>query len=222
METQGGGGTAAPPPQQDWQSQPQPPSAPPPGGGAPRGSEWTANITARGTVAGPGGLALADLPSRIIAVVIDFIILGVVGFIVGAIIHPILGDRFGVPGVFVGSVPSLLSSLVVVAIMAAVSAAYFIYMWLRMDGATVGMRVSKLQVRDATSGGAITQNQAIQRWLFLAGPWALNWFYGWGLGLIITIAVLVYYISLLVSTAQSPTRQGLHDKQANTVVAKLA
>ncbi|HUG47405.1 MAG TPA: RDD family protein [Candidatus Limnocylindria bacterium] len=219
---------AAPPPQQSWQSQPQQPGAPPAGGGMPPGGgmpSWTSNITASGTIAGPGGLALADLPNRIIAVVIDFIIIGIVGFIVGAIIHPILGDRitFG-GGVFFPDVvvPSLVSSLIVALIMAAVSAGYFIYMWLKMGGATVGMRVLKLQVRDAASGGAISQDQAIRRWAFLAGPAALNWFYGWGLGLIISLLVLGYYIYLLVTTAQSPTRQGLHDKQANTVIAKVA
>lgn len=214
-----------PQPQQSWQSQPQQPGPAPAGGGQPAGSgmpSWTSNITAQGTIAGPGGVALADLPNRIIAAVIDFIILGIVGFIVGAIVHPILGDDiFG--GVFgiTARVPSLVSSLVVVAIMAAVSAGYFIYMWLKMDGATLGMRFLKLQVRDATSGGAISQDQAIKRWAFLAGPWALSFFYGWAIGFLVSLAVLVYYIYLLVSAAQSPTRQGLHDKQANTVVAKV-
>ena len=135
---------------------------------------------------------------------------------------PILGDRIGVPGLFVGTYPSLISSLVVAVIMAAVSAGYFIYMWTKMAGATLGMRFLKLQVRDAASGGEISQNQAIQRWLFLAGPWALSWFYGWGIGFIVSILVLVYYIYLLVTTAQDPSRRGLHDKQANTVVAKVA
>lgn len=217
----------APPPQQGWQSQAQQPGPPPAAGGQPAGSgmpSWTSNITAQGTISGPGGLALADLPNRIIAVVIDFIILGIVGFIVGAILHPILGERISFGGIIVTDVvvPSLVSSLAVAAVMAAVSAGYFIYMWLKMAGATIGMRVLKLQVRDAASGGQISQDQAIKRWAFLAGPWALSFFYSWGIGFLISVLVLVYYIYLLVSAAQSPTRQGLHDKQANTVVAKVA
>jgi uncharacterized RDD family membrane protein YckC len=216
---------APPPPQQSWQSQPQQPGPPPPSAGQPAASgmpSWTSNITAQGTIAGPGGVALADLPNRIIAAVIDFIILGVVGVIVGAIIHPILGERIGFGGVFVGVVvPSLVSSLVVALVMAALSAAYFIYMWLKMDGATLGMRVLKLQVRDAASGGQITQDQAVRRWAFLAGPWALSFFYSWGIGFLISLAVLAYYIYVLVTAAQSPTRQALHDQQARTVVAKV-
>src|SRR3954452_25501814 len=75
------------PPQQGWQSTPQPPGPPPTGGGQPGGGAptWTTNLTARNTMAGPGGAALADAPSRIIATFIDLFILGIVGFIVNAI-----------------------------------------------------------------------------------------------------------------------------------------
>jgi len=218
-------GQIPPPPQQSWQSQPQQPAAPPPPGGGPMGGgtpSWTSNITASGTIPGPMGMALSDIPNRIIASVIDFIILGIVGFIVGAIIHPILGEDIfgGILGVSV-KVPSLLSSIVVVAIMLAVSAGYFIYMWTRMFGSTVGMRVVKLRVVDATSGTPIIQKQAINRWLMLGAPWALTFFYSWSIGWIITLGALAWYVYLLVTTAQSPTRQGAHDKYANTVVTKL-
>ena len=207
-----------PPPQQSWQSTPQqPPPAAPPGSGMP---SWTSNITAQGTVPGPGGVALADTPNRIIAAVIDFIILGVVGFIVSTLTTSMLGDNF--LGIFGATfrVPSLISSVVAVALMLVVSGAYFIGMWTRMDGATVGMRVLKLSVRDAASGGAITQQQAINRWLVLGAPYALTWFQWSILGLLVGIGLLVFYIYLLVTVAQSATRQGLHDTYAKTVVAK--
>jgi uncharacterized RDD family membrane protein YckC len=185
---------------------------------------WSNNITARGTIAGPAGLALADLPDRLIAYVIDSIILGVIGYIVAIITTQILGDQFVFFGV-VGStkVPSLLSSLLAVVIMLAVSAGYFVYTWTRMNGSTVGMRVTKVSVRDAMSGAVIGQNQAIRRWAFLAAPWALYLFYQWSIiGWLIWLLAVGYEIYLVVTTAQSPTRQGFHDKQANTVVAKLA
>lgn len=208
----------SPPPQQSWQSTPQPPAPPPPTGGQPGGGmpSWTSNLTAQGTVPGPGGVALADTPNRVIAAVIDFIILGIVGFIVSSLTTSMLGESFG--GLF--RIPSLISSLAAVVIMLAVSGAYFIGMWTRMGGATVGMRVLKLTVRDASSGGPITQQQAISRWLLLGAPWALAWFQYSILGLVLSVAVLVWYIYLLVTVAQSATRQGLHDKQGNTVVAK--
>jgi uncharacterized RDD family membrane protein YckC len=235
MDQPGGGSTPPsgqqtpppPPPQQGWQSTPTPPGAPPPMGGQPGGGmpSWTSNITARGTMGGPAGVALADVPDRIIALIIDAIILGVIGFIVNMITTTILGDRISFGGIFGVSdirYPSLVSSLASVVIMLVVSGAYFIGMWTRMGGATVGMKVMKLSVRDAASGGPITQQQAINRWLLLGAPYAANFLYGWGIGIIVSILVLVYFIYLLVTTAQSPTRQGLHDQYAKTVVAKGA
>ena len=54
----------------------QMPPPPPSGSGMP---SWTNNITARGTMAGPAGVALADFTDRAIAAFIDFLILGIVG-----------------------------------------------------------------------------------------------------------------------------------------------
>ncbi len=208
-------------PPQAWQSTPQPPppAAPPAGSGMP---SWTANITAQGTMPGPGGVALADTPNRIIAAVIDFIILGIVGFVVNMLTTSILGDNWlgGIFGLGGYKVPSLLSSLASVALMLGASGAYFVYMWSRMGGATVGMRFLKLSVRDASSGGPISQGQAINRWLLLGAPYALTFMYGWGIGFIISLGALVWYIYLLYTMAQSPTRQGMHDTYAKTVVAK--
>jgi uncharacterized RDD family membrane protein YckC len=192
-------------------------------GGKPSGMPaWTSNMMTQGTIPGPGGVALADSPNRFIAALIDFIILGVVGFIINTISTSVLGDQLSVFGLVVTTAkyPSLISSLVTVVIMLVISGGYFIYMWSRMNGATIGMRVLKLSVRDAASGGPITQQQAINRWLLIGAPWALDFFYGWGIGIIISLAVVVWYIYLYVTIAQSPMRQGFHDKYAKTVVAK--
>ena len=212
-----------PPPQQGWQSTPQPPG-PPPMGGQPSGMpSWTSNLTARGTIAGPGGLALADATTRFIATFIDFIILGIVGFIVNTISTSVLGDNFlGILGIGTYKVPSLLSSLLTVVVMIVVSGAYFIYQWSRMGGVTIGGRVMKVSVRDAATGGPVTQQQAINRYLLLGLPLALDYFYVWSIGIIVPILVLVWYIYLLYTMANSPTRQGMHDTYAKTVVAKTA
>jgi uncharacterized RDD family membrane protein YckC len=185
---------------------------------------WTSNITARGTMAGPAGLALADIPDRLIAFVIDAIILGIVGFIVSTITTSVLGDNYlGILGLQSFRTPSLISTIVAVAIMAAVSAGYFVYMWTRMGGSTVGMRLMKVRVADATSGGPVSQSQAINRWLTIGLPLALYQFYGWSLiGWLIALVAFGFLVYLLVTTAQSPTRQGFHDTYAKTVVAKVA
>ena len=177
-------------------------------------------------MAGPGGLALADLPERIIAYAIDAIILGLIGIVINAILGSVLTETrtdfiFGVPVVVRG--PSFIASVLGVVISLGISAGYFIYQWTRMNGQTIGMRVLKLGVRDATTGGLIDQQHGIRRWMYIGLPGALGLAYVLPLiGIIVSLAVLAYYIYLLVTTAQSPTRQGFHDKGANTVVAKLA
>ncbi|MEP7379989.1 MAG: RDD family protein, partial [Chloroflexota bacterium] len=198
------------------------PPSPAPSGQPPSGMpSWTNNITARGTMSGPAGVTLADLPDRIIAFVIDAIILGIAGFIVSTVTLSVLGDNYaGVFG-FAYRSHNIVSSLATALIMLGVSAAYFIGMWSRMGGATVGMRVMKLSVRDAMSGAPVNQAQAINRWLYVGAPFALSFLYVWGvIGWLVALAVFGYEIYLLMTTAQSPTRQGFHDMQAKTVVAK--
>ena len=191
------------------------------GGQPPSGMpSWTNNLTARGTKPGPGGVALADFTDRAIAAFIDFLILGIVGAIVASIMTGILGEELlgGIFGVSV-KVPSLMSSLATVVVMLIISAAYFVGMWTRMGG-TVGYKVMKLSVRDASTGQPVSQGAAINRWLLLGAPAVLSSIYGWGIGLILGIVVFVYYLYLIYTTASSPTRQGLHDTYAKTVVAK--
>jgi uncharacterized RDD family membrane protein YckC len=187
-----------------------------PAGGGSGMPSWTNNITARGTMSGPGGVALADLPDRIIAWIIDGIILVIAGVVIGTITTTILGDNY----VFFKAA-NLVSSLLAVVLLAAVSAAYFIYQWTRMGGATIGQKVMKVSVRDATSGGPISQQQAINRWLFVGAPFAIWPLHDWNvIGWLLWVAVIAYQAYLLMTTAQSATRQGFHDVQAKTVVAK--
>jgi len=215
MDQSGGGSTPpsgqTPPPPQGWQSTPQPPGAPPPAGGQAGGMpSWSSNLTARGSISGPAGVALADVPERVIAYIIDAIIIGVIGFVINLVVGSIFG-------------PSFIGQLLSVLVTLAISAGYFIYMWSRMGGQTVGMKALKLAVRDEATGAPPSQQQAINRWLVLGLPAGLSLSYVLPvIGLIVSIAIFVYYIYLLVTTAQSPTRQGFHDKFAKTVVAKLA
>lgn len=191
------------------------------GGQPPSGMpSWTNNLTKRGTMAGPGGVALADFTDRAIAAFIDFLILGIVGAIVASVTTGILGEELlgGIFGVSV-KVPSLMSSLATVVVMLIVSAAYFVGMWTRMGG-TVGNKVMKISIRDASSGQPVSQGAAINRWLLLGAPAVLSSIYGWGIGVILGLLVFVYYLYLIYTTASSATRQGLHDTYAKTVVAK--
>jgi uncharacterized RDD family membrane protein YckC len=196
---------------------PPPAAAPPPGAGGTPG--WVSTITSQQTLAGAGGLVYADVPSRIFAYIVDAIIM--------AVAFGILWVVFG--ALFIGSalagfdVMTFIWFVVLLVLYAAFSALYFIYTWTKMRGSP-GMRVLGLEVLDAADGAALTQPQAIRRWLFLFGPFVLGQvaaFMLGGMGTILSLVLFGYLIYLLYSTANSATRQGFHDVQAATVVVKV-
>lgn len=159
--------------------------------------------------AGPApGIAYADLVTRIIALVIDSVILFLIYIVAGIVL-----------GLF-GWVGGLLASLVY----AGVSAGYFVYLWTKQR-ATYGQKFQKLECVNAADGATLTQDQAIKRWLFLFGPSQLVAIltsipFLWAFGSLASLLVLGYVVYLLYSASQSPKRQGFHDVQAGTVVVK--
>ena len=165
----------------------------------------------------PGSAAIvyADLPNRIIAFVIDIVVLAIINVVVtivlGAVGLSILS------GLTVNYLAVLVSGVVGLAI----SAGYFIYTWTSMR-ATIGMRVLGMQIGNEGDGATLTQNQAVRRWIAVGGwisivqiinPVPL-------LGVLVGLAGLIYIIYLLYTTAQSPTKQGYHDHFAHTMVVK--
>ncbi len=184
---------------------PADPGTPPPASG------WQAPpVAPAAPVVGAPGFVYADVPNRIIALIIDSVILGVINIVVFGVINGILGL----------GIISFLASLVVGL---AISAAYFTYTWTAMRG-TIGMRALGMQIGNAGDGATLKQDQAVRRWLILFGPQvvstALQYSLNWTLGLVVSIAVLAWYIFLLKTTADSPTKQGYHDIFANSMVVK--
>ena len=203
---------------------PTPVGSPPPASGLP---SWTSQLTSTAPVAGPAGLYYADVPNRTIAYIIDAIILGIVNLVVGAVLGGI-----GLNAVTINANATGFNNLVTfnpvvgliqAVIFAAISGAYFVYTWTAMRGSP-GQKVLGMQVGNATDGKTLTTEQAIKRWVALGAPFgiaqALNPLPG--LGILIGLAAFVWFIALLVTTAQSPTKQGLHDRYAGTVVVKTA
>jgi hypothetical protein len=85
----------------------------------------------------------------------------------------------------------------------------------------LGQRLFRIQVGNAFDGRPLTLSQAVRRWLGI-GDW-LNL-----LGVTVTVGLLssglllIWTIVLLITTATSPTKQGLHDKFANSAVVRPA
>lgn len=204
--------------------QPAPPAAqpaPPPAAPA-TASAWTAmNAPIQ---AGPAGYVYADVPNRTIAYIIDAIILAIIGIVIAIVLGAIglstlnlnvNSSNFGQYNVVAGLIQALVAT--------AINGAYFVYTWTTMR-ASPGQRVLGMQVGNAADGATLTMEQALKRWVALGAPFgiaqALNPLPG--LGIIIGLAALAWFIALLVTTAQSPTKQGLHDQYAGTVVVKSA
>ncbi len=222
------------PPQQGWQSTPQqpgPPPPPPPAGPPPMGPPggmgagtpaWVGNLTSTAPVAGPAGYFYADVPNRFIAYIIDIIIIAVADIIVSIVVSAVLGGVINTNLLSPGFGSVNYGSLFIIAILGlAVNAGYFIYTWVAMRG-TVGMKVLGMQIGNETDGATLTYQQAAIRWLLLGAPFGLAQLLNpWpGLGILISLLGLVWLIVLLVTTAQSPTKQGLHDQYAHTMVVK--
>jgi uncharacterized RDD family membrane protein YckC len=189
-----------------------PPAAPPPAS-PPPGDAWAAAPPpAAAQVPGQAGLFYADVPNRIVALIIDAIIVGIVSAIVFIVVYGV----FGSPTSFGGLILTVILGI-------AISAGYYIYTWTRMRG-TVGMKALGMQVGNAFDGVTLTTEQGVKRWIALGGPLALAQVFSpiGFLGFIFGLAGLIWVIALLYTTATSPTKQGLHDKYANSVVVKAA
>lgn len=153
-------------------------------------------------------LSPAALGARVIAYIIDAIIVGIVGF-------------FVVGAIYTDTSP--VAAVVRAVLYAALSYVYFGYSWTTWR-ASPGQRVMGLMTLNATDGAALTWNQSTMRWAWLVGPSVLNSLFsttaspGAGLSGLVGLIVLAYYIYLLYTASQDPRKQGFHDKQANTIV----
>lgn len=169
-------------------------------------------------VPGAKGFVYADLPNRIIALIVDSIVVGIIAGVVGIILG-IAGLKAGLltsSGTF-DAVASIVSAVVVYSI----AFAYFWYSW-TVSRATLGMRLLGMQVGNAYDGKTLTTDQALRRALALWGPGLLSYFFTGlpAIGFLISIISLGWVVYLLYTTYSSPTKQGFHDKFANSVVVK--
>ncbi len=147
---------------------------------------------------------------RVLASIVDSIVVSIPSAIVGAILGvggysvattTTLGDKFGI-------------RLIVAVIGALIAVAYQVLMLTRNNGKTVGDMVCSIQVVSA-SGGSVSQDQALRRAGFQAvlSLLAIIPF----LGFVAFVAALLDDLSMLWDA----NKQTYHDKFANTSVIKL-
>lgn len=164
---------------------------------------------------GAPGLTWADTPTRFVAYVIDSFVVAFMAGIVGSILGVELAGTQADP------LLTAQSNGVFYALSAGIGAAYFILSWSGGRRATLGQRLFNIQVGNAFDGRALTTSQAVKRWAGLGGFLGL-------LSIVPSDAVIgavnliqfVWVIVLLISTVTSPTKQGLHDRFANSAVVR--
>ncbi len=165
------------------------------------------------------GLTYASTSSRFVAYLIDLIIIGIIGSIIAGIIagpsFTTVNPGSGNFGGYQNTMMSPVYSIVTVAL----GAAYFILSWSGGRRATLGQRALHIQVGNAADGRSLTTEQAVKRWLGLGAFLSV-------LNLIPSLALgagtieLLWIIVLLITTATSPTKQGFHDRFANSAVVR--
>jgi len=168
-------------------------------------------------VPGAPGLSFADTPSRFVGYVIDSIIVSIIGSIIASILglgrgtvvttggttaanYTVSGGAFLVPYAVVGFV-------------------YFVFFWTGGRRATPGQQLFHLQVGNAFDGMALTGNQAVKRW-FALGTFLSLFSILPAIYPLASLVELVWVIALFVTTVRSPTKQGFHDKFANSAVVR--
>ena len=183
-----------PPPPPGGYPPPPPPSGypPPPPPSVPPGYQ---PMQAYAPQASYGGFWI-----RLVAYIIDAIIISIPVVILAVIIGVATGVAIGATGNTSDTTTSTASSAVgglIQLIAFVVTVGYFVYFWGR--GSTLGMRLFRLRVADATTGAPIGYGRAALRYI----------------GFI--VSGIVCYIGLIWA-AFDGRKQGWHDKIASSVV----
>ncbi len=209
--------TVPPPP-----ATPPTPNLTPAGTGLPPGVGWAAPVPVVQEVA--PGLTFSSTSARVVAWIVDLILLGIVSIVIGALLGavglgPTVTAPIGPPGTPQYWNGFMRADPIGTVLTVAVSALYFIGFWSGGRRGTPGQRMLSIQVGNAFDGRPLTMDQAIRRWLGLGDVITLLGVLPAAAGLG-SLLLFVWAIVLLITTATSPTKQGLHDKLANSAVVR--
>lgn len=199
-----------------------PGAGPPPAEPAPveqRSAGWThepagwAPPTALTEVPGAPGFAFASVFARLIAYLVDGLIIGLAAAAAAIALGFSEWTRIG-NTTFVSVSGTPLSVAVTL-----VGLVYFVFFWTGGRRATLGQRIFDIQVGNAFDGRPLTPSQAVARWVGLGSLFGVLAILPRLEG-IASVAQFVWLIILLVTTAQSSTKQGVHDRFANSAIVR--
>ena len=175
------------------------------------------------------GYVIAGVGGRIVAYLIDAVLVGIVPTILSLILFDYSGlvDQFrrsivaGHAGQAAFVVPMTLDLILVSFISVAIHYLYFVGFWTSGGRATPGLRGLRMQVVDARSGGPLSIGQATRRWAALGAPLTLLTI----LPALQSVAGLIQsglVIVIFFTVVANDRRQGLHDRWANSLVIRDA
>lgn len=172
------------------------------------------------------GEPFASLTRRSLAWVVDVILVTLLIFVAVSAMGAVLGPTVRVhpeAATLEDVVAADLGMVVLDAFLATgLSAAYFVIPWALLGGSP-GQLALGIRVRDRGGGEGLPVGRALARWILLFPPFATVSALTAGLptfGVLVWAAAVVWYLVLLLTTARSETRQGLHDRIAATVVRR--
>jgi len=165
------------------------------------------------------------VPNRLVGYVIDLLILSLIALVVAIVVSLLFGpivdiDLSADPRISVNEGLALLNG----ALATALGAVYFVGSW-RRSGGSPGQRWLRMAVGAEADGATISVRQGVVRWALLVLPISVEAsitpIAAGTLDSLVVLALIVWYVYLLVSTARHPAKQGLHDRVAHTVVTKV-
>lgn len=170
----------------------------------------------------PPTLVVASVRRRLAAYLADGIIVATAGYVIAAVLGAVIGpatelvadDQAARVVVRVGR---LIAQAVAVML---VSGAYFIVSWSRWS-ATPGQRLLGVWVFDVETTQPLRPGRSLARWVVLGAPLgvlAALTIESPMLWSIVAFVAVVLAIVLLISTARSIERRGIHDRVAGSVV----
>lgn len=180
------------------------------------------------SLAPSAGEPFAGIARRSLAWLVDVVLVTLLIFVAVSLLGAVVGPTVGIDpeaATLEDVVAADLGRVVLDAVLATgLSAAFFVLPWTLLGGSP-GQLLLGMRVRDHAGGGALPVGRALARWILLFPPFATVSALTAGLpvlGALVWSAAVAWYLVLLVTTARSETRQGLHDRIAATVVRRRA
>jgi hypothetical protein len=170
------------------------------------------------------GEPFAGVPRRSLAWILDVALVTVLIFVGVAVVDQVFGPtvRMHRGAAALEDVLAADTGRVVLnALLAtALSVGYFAVPWALLGGSPAQLAL-RMRVRGSTDGEPLPIGRALVRWILLFPPFATVSALTAGMpvvGAFVWGAALAWYVVLLLTTARSDTKQGLHDRIARSVV----